>query len=86
MTLSTVLTKAQQRVDDDNAALKSGGAAATDLVTAQAILDAINGVSDMAQAQGDAANARVAAASSVSATTAVATAAIRTALGPPRST
>ena len=81
MTLSTVLTKAQQRVDDDNAALKSGGTAAADLVTAQAILDAINGVSDMAQAQGDAANARVAAASSASATTAVAITAIRTALG-----
>jgi hypothetical protein len=80
MSLSTVLTKAQQRVDDDKTALNSGNAAAADLVVAQSILDSLAGVGDMAKAQGDAANARVAAAGATSTTTAAAIAQVRTAL------
>lgn len=70
MSLSSVLTKAQQRVDDDNTALKNGSAAAADLPAAQAVLDAVNEVSNSSQGQSDAATARLAAAKASAATAA----------------
>ena len=58
MSVTSVLTKVQKRVDDDKTALQGGNAAAADLPAAQAVLADITNVRSTEQSQGAAATAR----------------------------